>query len=134
MRDRSVAIIIDRAARAVLLIHRLNHGREYYVLPGGKIEEWETPDETATREAREETGLVITLKQRLATLNNLGRIEHYYLAEQFSGTPAIGFPELGRASPDNIYELEWVPSARLGAVNLLPEAIRSIVAACLQAN
>lgn len=131
MRDRAVAIIIDRAARAVLLIHRWNQGREYYVLPGGKIEEWETPDETATREAREETGLTITLERPVATLNNMGRTEYYFLAVNFSGVLAIGWPEMGRALPDNTYELEWVPVDRLFLINLKPEAIQQVVAACI---
>lgn len=131
MRNRSVAIIIDRKARSVLLIHRFNQGREYYVLPGGKIEEWETPDETATREAREETGLVISLERPVATLNNLGRTEYYFLAGSYSGVQAIGWPELGRATPENTYELDWVNVERLFVIDLKPDAIRQVVAACI---
>lgn len=126
-----MAMIIDRAERAVLLIHRWNQGREYYVLPGGKIEEWENPDETAIREAREETGLEIILERPVATLNNMGRTEYYFLAVNFSGVLAIGWPELGRALPDNTYELEWVPVDRLFQISLKPEAIQQVVAACI---
>jgi 8-oxo-dGTP diphosphatase len=128
MKPRACAIIIDYAARRVLLIHRWRAGLEYFVLPGGKIEAGETPAEACLREAREETGLVITLGPEVNSFVNLGRIEHYFVASSFSGDLQIGFPEQGRQSPENIYRLEWVAADQLPETNLLPERIRPVVA------
>lgn len=127
MKPRACAIIIDRAARCVLLIHRWRGGLEYFVLPGGKIEAGETPAEACLREAREETGLEITLGPQVASFSNLGRVEHYFLASSFAGELQLGFPEQDQQTPRNIYRLEWVPAGQLPKTNLLPELILPIV-------
>jgi len=127
MKPRAVAIIIDHFHRKVLLLHRLNQGRDYYVLPGGKIEPGETLAEACVREAREETGLDITLGPRVASFINLGRVEHYFLANSFIGELALGFPEKGWQTAQNVYELEWVSAAQLPGLPLMPEQIRPVV-------
>ena len=131
MRPRSVAIIIDQPARRVLLIHRWNDGQEYYVLPGGKIEDWETPDETCVREAREETGLEISIGPQVACFNNLGRVEYYFPATHFSGKLVLGFPEAGIQTVQNVYKLEWIPIDQLPILALKPQAILSVVLMCV---
>ena len=62
MRNRSVAIVVRDGK---ILMERLcykdaNNGREFFSLPGGGIEEGETPDECVLREVMEETGLRLT--------------------------------------------------------------------------
>ena len=132
MRARAVAIIIDRSIPSVLLIHRWKDGREYYVLPGGKIEDGETPAEACAREALEETGLQVAVGPELISLVNLGRPEHYFLVDSFTGALELGFPERDWQTPQNIYQLEWVPAHRFTQVNLFPVEIRPLVARCLQ--
>ena len=127
MKPRACAIIIDRAARCVLLIHRWRDGQEYFVLPGGKIEAGETPAEACLRETREETGLEITLGSQAASFVNRGRVEHYFLVSFYAGELQLGFPEQDRQASENIYKLEWVPAGQLPDTNLLPERIRPIV-------
>jgi ADP-ribose pyrophosphatase YjhB (NUDIX family) len=54
---RATGILIQR--KKILLIHRINAGKEYYVFPGGGIEEGESPAEGFLREMKEETNLDI---------------------------------------------------------------------------
>ncbi len=55
MRNRSVAIVVRNGA--VLVEKTYYEGRYFYALPGGGIEEGESPEETALRELKEECGL-----------------------------------------------------------------------------
>lgn len=128
-----VAVIIIRDGM-LLLIHRRVPGQDYYVLPGGHVELEESLEEACIREVREETGLTITIKGRLCTLNNRGRIERYFLAGDQYGELQLGGPELERHNVDDQYELEWVKAEYLDQVNLLPVQIRQVCMRCLESS
>ena len=55
MRIRSVAVVVRD--QRVLVIDRVKDGRHYCVLPGGGVEQGETPREACKRELFEETSL-----------------------------------------------------------------------------
>src|SRR4028118_898920 len=118
MNERAAAIIINNGS--LLLMHRKKPGQEYYVLPGGSVESGETPEEACVREVKEETGLVVTLEQKLASIDNDGRMEHYFLTSSVEGNLAIGEPESERQSPDNQYSLEWINLENMEHINLQP--------------
>lgn len=54
-RDRSQAVVCRNGK--LLLVEHIMHGRDFFNLPGGGIEEGETPEEAALRELKEETGV-----------------------------------------------------------------------------
>jgi len=117
-------LIIDRDR--LLLVHRFKDGREYCVLPGGGVEEGETPEVACVREAMEETGLVVELGEKLAVLINNGREDHYFHIARFTGIPQLGGPERERQSLTNQYHLEWVDSAQLDRIELVPIEARTL--------
>ncbi|WP_371649430.1 MULTISPECIES: NUDIX domain-containing protein [unclassified Streptomyces] len=123
MKARAVAIV--RKDDAVLLIHRRKGGAEYYTLPGGGVEEGETPEQACVRELAEETGLRAAVESPLHTLDNAGRSEHYFVMGPATGTPRLGGPESERDSGDNQYRLVWVPLADVASIGLKPDAITS---------
>lgn len=62
-RNRSAGIVIKDGK--VLLMHRFNKGDEYWVFPGGGVEEGETPEQAAVREIGEETTITAIPKKFL---------------------------------------------------------------------
>ena len=54
-RSRSVVIIVRDGKILMEKVHFFE--RDFYTLPGGRIEEGETPEQAALRELKEETGL-----------------------------------------------------------------------------
>lgn len=115
MRERAVGIVIKDGK--VLLIRRIKKGGEYFVFPGGKIEEDETPEHAVVRELKEETTLDIKINRLLFNLVNqfdeYGGYhkgypnEHYFLVTDFDGTVELGGPEKIKMNEDNQYHLEW---------------------------
>jgi 8-oxo-dGTP pyrophosphatase MutT (NUDIX family) len=126
-RDRVAVLIIDQDK--LLLFYRFKEGRTYYALPGGHVETGEALEETAVREIKEELNLDIDLDRKLWEITNGGRQEHYFLAATFSGEIKLGFPELGKLSPQNVYRPEWIPLNQLADYPLLPETIKTKIIA-----
>jgi 8-oxo-dGTP pyrophosphatase MutT (NUDIX family) len=127
---RSAGLIIDVQNEAVMVIKRHFRGRDYASLPGGKMYVDETPEAACVREILEETGLTVTLKEKILVMVNLDRQEHYFLIDQYSGTVAMmDGPEIAKQTADNTYEPLWIPIAKMDAYNLLPLRIRRV---CLE--
>jgi ADP-ribose pyrophosphatase YjhB (NUDIX family) len=106
----------------VLLMRRVKDGREYYVFPGGSIENNETEEEALKREIKEETNLSIGESKKLFEIENQGRREVYYLITEFTGMPEIKSPEKERMSEQNQYYLEWIKLSVVKELNnLYPE-------------
>lgn len=55
MRNRSVVFVIRD--KKILMEKLCYEGRTFYSIPGGGIEDGETPEQTAIRELKEECGL-----------------------------------------------------------------------------
>lgn len=126
-KERAVAVIIDDGK--ILIIHRFKSGEEYYVFPGGGVENNEPVEEAVIREAKEETGLDITIAKKLWESENKGRKEHFFLVDKFSGElrSGIGGPEESTQSADNVYRLEWLPLSDIKNVRLFPEPMKEKV-------
>lgn len=76
MRDRgSCTLFRDRK---IALIKRIRDGDVYYVFPGGGIEKGETPEQTTKREAFEEMGVKINVKDFFHKVNGT---QYFFIAE-----------------------------------------------------
>lgn len=92
IRNRGSAVIINRENRRIALIKRNREGIIYYVFPGGGIEEGETPEEATIREAYEELGVKIAIKDLIGIVEYNG-MQYFYLAEIKDGKFGTGMGE-----------------------------------------
>lgn len=104
----SVRGIIIRDGK-ILLIHRFKNGAEYWVVPGGGVEEGEALEEALRREMKEETGREINSFELLKTCEEAGREQNLFRCELEEGELILGGPEANDNSEENKYILTWVP-------------------------
>lgn len=112
----------------ILLMRRIKNGEEYYVFPGGGVEEGESPDEALEREIKEELSLDIKNYEKVFEIENGGIKEAYYLVIGFSGTPQLGGPEKERMNENNQYCPKWLNLIQAAELkNLFPrEAVAQV--------
>ncbi|MCC7574547.1 NUDIX domain-containing protein [Candidatus Woesearchaeota archaeon] len=90
---------------SLLLLWKIK--RNHYEFPGGKVEEGESFEETAIREAKEELGVNVSLVKYLGfkefNFNNKVYRSHMFLSNIAEGeVPMV-------AEPDVFKELFWLP-------------------------
>ena len=129
-KDRASGIIIKD--NKILLIHRIREDREYWVFPGGGVEENETIEQALDREIAEELSLTVKDKKFLFKIENSGRFEHHFLISEYGGKPKLGGPELERMNNKNQYILTWIPVDQLNSINLLPDKVKEIAISFFQ--
>lgn len=80
MRNSAIAIILSPDKQQVLLVKRRDV--PMWVLPGGGIDDHETPEKAAVREALEETGLTVKIERPVAEYTPINRLaSHTYTYE-----------------------------------------------------
>ena len=82
--------IITNSQGQILLIERHHAGKHYFVLPGGHIDQGETPEQAVVREVREETGLTVTVDKLVRTeTDGLGNLQHIFACTSGGGKPML---------------------------------------------
>jgi len=132
MRVRAGIVLIKD--NKVALIERHRAGLDYFVFPGGGMDEGETPEQAAIRETMEELGIEVRIKQKVAEIQ-LGKKSHqvYFLVEHISGEFGTGtgeeFTDSDPNDPDEgIYVPIWMPIAELPRrTNIYPVDVSKLV-------
>lgn len=120
---RVAAIIIKD--NKVLLMRRVKEGQEYFVFPGGGINEGESAEDAVIREIKEELSLDIKIDKLLFQIENRGQQESYFLIKEFSGTLELSGPEKERMNENNQYYPTWIDlNMALDLSSLYPEEAR----------
>jgi 8-oxo-dGTP pyrophosphatase MutT (NUDIX family) len=108
---RSVVFVIRNKK---ILVEKLNYPSEgkddFYSIPGGGIEEGETPEQTAIRELKEECGLDGTIVRKLSELYNQDRTEYAFEVKvPDDQEPILGYDpeEEGNENPP-LKEVLWL--------------------------
>ena len=108
----------------LLILHRRKRGDAYDAIPGGKIEDGETPTQAAVREIEEETSLRVRVGAPVLVLENDGRREFYFDARKITGEPVLGGSEAAFSSPANAYALGWLALTDLKHAPIRPQALK----------
>lgn len=129
---RAGAILYDKGRLA--LIARKRGGETYYLLPGGTVEDGETPEAACVREIREELNLDVKITAELASLTFRETLQRYYLCRVTGGTFGKGDgPEYAGGLPleRGTYEPVWVPLDELSQKDVRPKCVISLFLTCL---
>lgn len=126
MRTNKRVGALMRRGESVLLIHRFRDGMEYWVLPGGGVEDEESLEEALRREVMEETSLeVVSFELIHECPGDEDRQHSFFEVKAEDREPELGGPEKEDMNENNIYILEWVEREKAKTlVNLFPEEIR----------
>ena len=127
MRIRSGIILIEDNRLALIERHR--GGMHYFAFPGGGMDEGETPEQAATREAEEELGIQGKIKQKVSDVYFNEKVQHYFLTERISGEFGTGTgEEYGEYNPvHGTYLPLWMPLTDVKDNNVLPRELADLV-------
>lgn len=139
IRSAAKAVIVQDGAILMQLCRREN-GTEYYDLPGGGQNLFETLEETVVRECLEETGFAVTVERFLALAEEIStdedfrarypgyahRVLHIFLC-RLSGAERV---EPSEADFDQI-SIDWVPLAKLQGLEVKPAKLAEALPALL---
>ena len=132
MRTRAGVVLIED--NKVALIERHRAGLEYFVFPGGGVDDGETPEQGAIREAMEELGIEVSIGQKIAEIHFGRASKHmYFLVEHMSGEFGSGTGEEFTDSDPNhpeegIYIPIWMPIEELAKhTNVYPSIMAKLV-------
>src|SRR5215207_3305928 len=132
MRIRAGIVLIKE--NKVALIERHRGGLDYFVFPGGGVDEGESVEQAAVREAMEELGIEVAIKQKVAVIW-LGQKSRqvYFLVEQTGGEFGTGTGEEytdpdPANSDEGIYIPVWMPIDELELhQNIYPVEVARLV-------
>jgi 8-oxo-dGTP diphosphatase len=119
-------VIIEEDSIYLMFRRRINESgeaREYYVVPGGGLEEGETLEENVIREIEEEFSVEVKVLGFLGTDEGEETIAHFYACEIVSGTPQLGGPELEKHCESNYYEIKKVNIKDLEEIDLMNKEV-----------
>ena len=121
----------------IVLIHRIKTKddgtvRDYYVTPGGKIEENESHEEALRREIKEELGIEIEIKDLCLELDDRDyndSFQYFYNCNYKSGELGTGDgPEFtDKENYKGVFEIVLVDKKKISKLNLVPEKIKEIL-------
>ena len=121
----------------IVLIHRIKTKddgtvRDYYVTPGGKIEENESHEEALRREIKEELGIEIEIKDLCLELDDRDyndSFQYFYNCNYKAGELGTGDgPEFtDKENYKGVFEIVLIDKKEISKLNLVPEKIKEIL-------
>lgn len=127
MPKRSGIILIHEEKLA--LIERYKKGRHYFAFPGGGVDEGETDEQAAIREAEEELGIRVKIVQKAATVLRTGRRDQvYFVVNWVDGEFGTGTGEeyTEPYEENGTYNPLWMPLEDVMVKNVVPRGLAEL--------
>jgi ADP-ribose pyrophosphatase YjhB (NUDIX family) len=121
-----VSVIVVTDDKKILLVKHRKGSRQYWVLPGGRLEYGETFQECAVRELKEETGLdiavdrLVFLSEAIAPDRSRHIVNVYLTAQVVGGKMQVGNEPV-------LAGVDFVPLTELQSCTLYPPVGRRII-------
>ncbi|MBU6450220.1 MAG: NUDIX hydrolase [Cyanobacteria bacterium REEB67] len=121
-----VSVIVVSDEKKILLVKHRKGNRQYWVLPGGRLEYGETFVECAVREMREETGLdvevddFVYLSEAIAPDRSRHIVNIYLTAHVVGGTLQVGDEPV-------LAGVDFVPIEELSRLTLFPPVGKVVI-------
>ena len=117
------AVIVDDAARVLLVKRRFEPLAGQWSLPGGAVDVGETLEACVTRELREETGLEVEVGRVIEVFDRImhdaeGRVQYHYVLVDYVCRPVSG--TLSAAS--DVADVAWADAGALADFRLTDKA------------
>lgn len=128
MKPRAGIILFEDNKLALMERHK--QGRHYFAFPGGGVDEGETAEQAAIREAYEELGIHVEVLQMAAeVIRENKRRQFYFLVKQVGGEFGTGTgEEYGEYDPINgTYHPLWMPLEDVLNNNVVPRELAELV-------
>jgi ADP-ribose pyrophosphatase YjhB (NUDIX family) len=134
-RTSARAIVFDDRGN-VILIHRKWRGREYWVTPGGGVEEGESLEDAVRRELKEEVGIDVAVGAMVLEVDKEvdGRrsIQKFFACEKIAGVIGNG-PDL-RSTPDDYSAVVALTADEVERSNVVPEEAKEAILRIMRAG
>lgn len=121
-RVSSRGIIIENDYVYLMFRRRIKENgeiKEYYVIPGGGINENETLEENVRREVKEEFSVDVKINGYIGKDESEETIAIFFSCSIISGTPKLGGEELDRCTESNYYEVRKVKIEDLDKIDVM---------------
>jgi len=123
-RNRAVAVVIHEN-KLLVMYRKNNKDGEFYVFPGGGVEQGETNEQATIREIDEEASIEIKIDRLLYELHHgNGDIHYFFLCTYVGGTPAIRIGTNEHAeniAGEEFHKPEWVDLDTIENLVLYPK-------------
>lgn len=139
-------LLLDESGRVLLIRESLEDGSTHWLTPGGGIEPGEQPRRAAEREAREETGIDLSIPDDaepvLVTRREWSwagvvydQSDDFFLVRVPDGTPAAPL-QLTEVEQQTWLELRWWPVAELAGLDepVVPADLATVLAGLLRTS
>ena len=126
---RAAVVIVENGR--VALIERVRVRHTYFKFPGGRVETGESPQQAAVREAYEELGVSVELRDLISVTYRDGREQRFYLASITGGTFGTGRGTemtTSGTTAKGTYRPVWVDLTILTELDVRPRALSKALA------
>lgn len=119
-------IVFSEDEKSLLLVRHRKGNRQYWIIPGGRLEYGETFHECAVRELKEETGLDVEVEKFVFLSEAIAPDRSRHIVNIYLKAKVIG-GELKLGNEPVLAGVDFIPLSELERITVFPAITKSIV-------